>query len=208
MSGFNSVVPISSSSRARVEMEMRESMQRTTQARPLNTSKAYDPKIAEFRAWCDYKFHYQPLEQRYIVTGEKAHYFLDDAVKGRISRHKRKATENQESEEGLPCRRIRFATLNQYGAALVHLWKQQSLMNINSNPHPRQAITGLLEMALLEEEQIRKDNYVDRGIGTIMDGYTTTDQIASLVSFYFSKNNTNNLRNALAFLLSHFCLLR
>lgn len=66
-------------------MEMRESMQRTTQAlsqaRPLNTSKAYDPKIAEFRAWCDYKFHYQPLEQRYIVTGEKAHYFLDDAVR-------------------------------------------------------------------------------------------------------------------------------
>lgn len=84
MSEFNSVVSTSGSSRARVEMEMRESMQRTTQAlsqaRPLNTSKAYDPKIAEFRAWCDYKFHYQPLEQRYIVTGEKAHYFLDDAV--------------------------------------------------------------------------------------------------------------------------------
>ncbi|KAG1434002.1 hypothetical protein G6F56_014454 [Rhizopus delemar] len=82
------------------------------------------------------------------------------------------------------------------------------MMKINSNPHPRQSFNGLLEMAMLQEEATRKTKHVDRGIGTIMDGYTTTDQIASIVNFYFSQNNTKNLRNSLAFLLSHYCLLR
>lgn len=82
------------------------------------------------------------------------------------------------------------------------------MMKINSNPHPRQSFNGLLEMAMLQEKATRKTKHVDRGIGTIMDGYTTTDQIASIVNFYFSQNNTKNLRNSLAFLLSHYCLLR
>lgn len=74
----------SSSSRASAEMAMRQSMERTNQAltnsRPANTTKAYDPKIEEFRAWCDEKFSHEPKEVRYIVYGEKAHFFLDDAV--------------------------------------------------------------------------------------------------------------------------------
>ncbi|KAG1436244.1 hypothetical protein G6F56_013641 [Rhizopus delemar] len=61
---------------------------------------------------------------------------------------------------------------------------------------------------MLQEKATRKTKHEDRGIGTIMDGYTTTDQIASIVNFHFSQNNTKNLRNSLAFLLSHYCLLR
>lgn len=66
------------------EMEMRLSLDRTNQdkvnSRPKNTKKAYDPKIKEYRNWCDTKFAHLPVEMRYIVTGEKAHFFLDDAV--------------------------------------------------------------------------------------------------------------------------------
>ncbi|KAI8875983.1 hypothetical protein K501DRAFT_201439 [Backusella circina FSU 941] len=63
---------------------MRQSLDRTNQAqlnaRPKNTKRVYEPKIVEFRSWCDVKFGYEPTELRYVVTGEKAHYFLDDAV--------------------------------------------------------------------------------------------------------------------------------
>jgi hypothetical protein len=41
-----------------------------------------------------------------------------------------------------------------------------------------------------------------------MDGYTTTDQIANIVSYYIGQGKTTDFRNSLAFLLSHFCLLR
>ena len=70
--------------RVRSELAMRQSLENTNQAiynsRPENTKKAYDPKIREFREWCDIKFAHEPVEVRYIVYGEKAHYFLDDAV--------------------------------------------------------------------------------------------------------------------------------
>lgn len=72
------------SARVQTELEMRQSIERTNQARlnarPENTKKAYEPKIEEFRKWCDIKFAHEPLEMRYIVTGEKAHFFLDNAV--------------------------------------------------------------------------------------------------------------------------------
>ena len=105
-------------------------------------------------------------------------------------------------------RRIKSSTLDQYGAALVHLWERQVLMKINSNPHPRNHFKGLLKKAKADEERIKKTNYEDRGVGTVMDGYTTTDEIANVVRFYFSEKKTSDLRNGLCFLLSHFCLLR
>lgn len=98
--------------------------------------------------------------------------------------------------------------MEQYGAALVHLWERQVSMKINSNPHPRQFFKGLLKQSKVDEERTKKANFEDRGVGTIMDGYTTTDEIASVIRFYFSGKKTSDLRNGLCFLLSHFCLLR
>ncbi|KAG2191287.1 hypothetical protein INT47_011474, partial [Mucor saturninus] len=94
-----------------------------------NTKRAYEPKIEEYPRWCDLKFAHESLELRYIVNGEKAHFFLDDAVAGRSNRSKRKRANGEES----PARVIRFATLSQYGAAIVHLWERQRQMKINSN---------------------------------------------------------------------------
>ena len=54
----------------------------------------------------------------------------------------------------------------------------------------------------------KKANFEDRGVGTIMDGYTTTDKIADIIKFYLGENSLRDLRDGLAFWLSHFCLLR
>lgn len=90
----------------------------------------------------------------------------------------------------------------------MHLYERQVSLKINSNPHPRQTFAGLLQRIRKQEEETKLANFEDRGVGTIMDGYTTTDEIANIISFYFGENSVQDLRSALSFLLSHFCLLR
>lgn len=124
---------------------------------------------------------------------------------GRESRSKRK---RDNDGEPAPPRVIQFATLSQYGAALVYLWERQRQMKINSNSHPRETFAPLLERVKREEEEVKKANFEDRGVGTVMDGYTTTDQIADITAFYFGEKSVKDFRNNLSFLLSHFCLLR
>lgn len=72
------------SARIRSELAMRQSLERTNiatlEAMCHNTKKAYGPKIEEYRKWCDLKFSFESVETRYIVNGDKAHYFLDDVV--------------------------------------------------------------------------------------------------------------------------------
>ena len=82
------------------------------------------------------------------------------------------------------------------------------MKGINSNPHPRAECVGLIETAKNNEEKKRRDEYEDRGKLSFNDGYTSTDEIVRVIDFYFSEKTGNDLRNGLAFLLSHFLLLR
>ena len=66
----------------------------------------------------------------------------------------------------------------------------------------------MLQRVKREDEITKKANFEDRGVGTIMNGYTTTDEIADVNKFFLDENSPKDLRNGLAFLLSHFCLLR
>lgn len=85
MNTFQQTTAETHSARVQVEIAMQNSLNKTDQenmdARPQNTKSAYDPKIKEFYEWCDIKFAHEPEQLRYIVTGPKAHYFLDDAVR-------------------------------------------------------------------------------------------------------------------------------
>jgi hypothetical protein len=83
-------------------------------------------------------------------------------------------------------------------------------LKINAHPHPRDAVKGLLKTIKSDEYQVRRANYEDRGVGTLADGYTSTDQIANVVKHYYAKNQFygEQLRNALAFLFAHYFLLR
>lgn len=47
---------------------------------PVNTTRAYGPKIKEFKLWCDKKYSSLPTEQKYTVTGPKLHLFLKKEV--------------------------------------------------------------------------------------------------------------------------------
>ena len=71
-------------------------------------------------------------------------------------------------------------------------------MKMNSHPDPRDAnVKLLLKNAEYDTQQLRKANFVDRGIGTLLDGYTTTEQMAQLADVFWERTRDfgQNLRN-------------
>ncbi|ETP36757.1 hypothetical protein F442_15373 [Phytophthora nicotianae P10297] len=94
---------------------------------------------------------------------------------------------------------------------MVDLWKQQARAKINSHPSPRDdAVTALLKLTQYEEDNRKRKNYEDRGADTLLDGYTATEQIQQVASYFWDTKGDSgtSLRNLLAFLLSHYALMR
>ncbi|KAF4036872.1 Centromere DNA-binding protein complex CBF3 subunit [Phytophthora infestans] len=94
---------------------------------------------------------------------------------------------------------------------MVDLWKQQARANINCNPSPRDgALSALLKLTKYEEDERKRKNFEDRGADTLLDGYTTMEQIQQIACFFWSptRDYGKQLRNLLAFLLGHYALMR
>lgn len=128
--------------------------------------------------------------------------------KGKKRRHT--VDEDNESDETIEVKHVGLATVKMYIAAIVDLYNEQSLADPHSSrPHPRGKLVEALVCSLeYEQQKHRRENYIDRGIGTVADGYSTTAEMEKLVDFYFSKNTPEDLRNCVAFLLQHYGLLR
>ncbi|OBZ86852.1 hypothetical protein A0J61_05095 [Choanephora cucurbitarum] len=109
---------------------------------------------------------------------------------------------------GAPNRRVGLATVKMYITAVVDLYNKQALADPHSHrPRPR---GKLVEVRLIECEQQkhRRENYVDRGVGTVADGYSTTAEMEKLVQYYFEKNTQEDLCNGLTFAALWFTLWR
>jgi hypothetical protein len=64
-----------------VEMQaMEETILEYEENAPDTTKKAYNPKIKEFKAWCNDIYRNTSIEQRFTVTGPKLHLFLKTMV--------------------------------------------------------------------------------------------------------------------------------
>ncbi|ETP08742.1 hypothetical protein F441_15343 [Phytophthora nicotianae CJ01A1] len=194
---------------ARMSVELKESVQRTydkaAKSRPENTQRAYGKRQQEFMQWCTAKGSAFNEFTRFTVTGEKLHLFLEECVIGRAKRHR--GSQNQDRREVTVGR----STVNSYVAAMVDLWKQQARAKINSHPSPRDdAVTALLKLTQSEEDNRKRKNYEDRGADTLLDGYTATEQIQQVASYFWDTKGDSgtSLRNLLAFLLSHYALMR
>ncbi|KAF4027845.1 putative centromere DNA-binding CBF3-like domain-containing protein [Phytophthora infestans] len=161
---------------ARMSVELQESINRTYakafQIRPKNTQRAYNSRQREFLDWCAAKGPAFSNLTRTTVTDEKLHLFLEECVIGRSKRHKNEngclSTERQST--------IGRFTVSSYFVAMVDLWKKQVQPNINSNPSPRnEAVKALLKVTEYEEDERKRKVFEDRGVDTMLDGYTTTD---------------------------------
>ncbi|KAG2213421.1 hypothetical protein INT47_009095 [Mucor saturninus] len=164
--------------------------------------KAYASKTNEFIKWANETFTDENELERSIVSGTKLNYFLRDQVLGRNSR--------QKSNVPTAPKKIKTSTLEQYIAAITDLYKTQVQKKINCNEHPRATVLGLIKSSKMKEFEVSRENCEDRGEGTLADGYTSLDQVSKIVQFYLNgqRNHGENLRDALAFLFSHYFFVR
>ncbi|KAE8231011.1 hypothetical protein CF326_g3980 [Tilletia indica] len=206
-SGSSAVAPATAMAAAAVStaqlvMQERESVLRTlataSDVRPPNTTRNYNPKQQEFKSWCDTK-GYEEMS-RYQVTAEKLHLFLEEQVLHRPSKRPKK---NGEAPGTLS-----ESSVKGYVAALVDLYVQQQARGVNSAPHPRHGpVRILLSTRKVQEHSRKRSEYVDRGIGTSLDGYTR-EQLEDICAYFVQRDNETGLRDRLAFLISHYALLR
>jgi hypothetical protein len=161
--------------------------------RPKNTSKTYNARRSEFIKWMEDS----NFPDSITVTAEKIHSFMKHNVINRMS----KTNSNV---------RIGYSTIRAYCSACIDLYKEQRSLNMNSNPHPKDhpALAALLESSRANENQKRRENFEDRGSGTIQDGYSTIRDLEQISDHFLSKNSTASLKYRAMFLLTHFCLLR
>ncbi|KAG2213056.1 hypothetical protein INT47_011205 [Mucor saturninus] len=163
------VTATSSSSDQSTEMvetqAMEETMLENEENSPEATNKAYSPKIKEFQVWCDDVYRHSSIEQRFTVTGDKLYLFLKTMVINRVSRRS-----DQED------RVIQLATIYKHVAAITHYYQAQVSQKTNDHPHPRSACIAILKTCRMREENAGTVGELD----TLIDDYTTTDEIASL----------------------------
>jgi hypothetical protein len=175
--------------------------------RPKNTTLTYNRRAEEFSHWCIEVMHYPDSD---TVTGKKLHRFLREQVCGRKRRvKKRKRNNNQDAVEE-PQEVIGFFTLRTYKSAIIDLYMQQKGMNMNNNEHPGQApeVKSLLDQYKRGQNTRNKENYTDRGHGTILEGFITADDLHRMSMYFFEQNKPVAMRNRLMFLLSHYTVSR
>ena len=54
----------------------------------------------------------------------------------------------------------------------------------------------------------KRATYVDKGIGSLLDGYTTTDEFRSILDWFWMENTPAGLRNRAGFTVGHHGLMR
>ena len=91
---------------------------------------------------------------------------------------------------------IGYSTVRQYGTACIDLYKQQKSLNMNANPHPRDcpALNVLFNSVRLDESKRRQENFEDREIGTIQDGYSSVEELTKIANYFLSGNSSASSR--------------
>ena len=138
--------------------------------------------------------------------------FLDQEVVGRVVRTQPRKDAPPEER----ARSVGLATFSLYSAAIVDLWKEQVSMGLNQHPNPRTTGKAWKEAhAALKRGQHRtkREQYIDRGRGTLQDGYTRDQFIACLEGLWQAglesrRHVEQHLRTACDLLLDHTMLLR
>ncbi|POM78984.1 Hypothetical protein PHPALM_3424 [Phytophthora palmivora] len=177
----------------RLQVELEESanatLNRCRKARPANTSRAYAPKQEKFKTWCYRKDFHEST--RYQVMATKMHLFLSEEVVDREVRVKNST------------RKVGVATMEIYICIMTNKVEEQT------HPCPRNnLIKALLTSLKREEHEKHKREYVDRGVGTLLDGYCTTDDLIAISRYDMNLNTGGDLRNRICHFLCHLSLLR
>lgn len=108
---------------------------------------------------------------------------------------------------------LMYNTVRGYCSAVNELWAHQTSMGLHSADRPqRVALTALKTAIVRGEHKRRRDEFVDRGLSTIRDGYTAS-QIPDLAQKVWQQSLGANcieqqFRTQLCFLFGNSMLLR
>lgn len=106
------------------------------------------------------------------------------------------------------------ASIKAYIAALVDLWGVQVSMRTNTHASPRGALVkGLIRTRRQQESKRKREQYEDRGLNSLQDGYTSAEFVRLIRFCWSSGYNVSGqlepfLRTAADLLLAHTLLLR
>ncbi|EGZ10621.1 hypothetical protein PHYSODRAFT_518883 [Phytophthora sojae] len=155
--------------RVALDESVRRTYENAFNIHPQNTSRAYACKQDQFKRWCDDKWPALSDLTRYTVTGPNLYFFHVECVIGSRSE------------------KLCQSTVDSYVVAMVDLGQQQKQLNININPSPRaNAVIDLLKITTYEKDQLRRENFADREVNTLLDGYTTTNQLQQIARFIWT----------------------
>lgn len=108
---------------------------------------------------------------------------------------------------------LMYNTVRGYCSAVNELWAHQTSIGLHSADRPqRVALTALKTSIVRGEHKRRRDEFVDRGLATIRDGYTAS-QIPDLTQKVWQQSLGANcveqlFRTQLSFLFGNSMLLR
>ena len=175
--GYNSSVAATAAADLVVEQIMQETNLQNQRHRAKNTNTSYDPKIKEFKSWCDQIYGAADPSCGYTVTEGKLVAFLQTCVINRKSK-----TSDRE---------VGISTVKAYRNAVVDLYKTQVLLKINSHPHPGlgKTVSELIKSVKREKVDRMKRNYVDRGREGFRMKSFTTEQLHAISNYHWNRTD-------------------
>jgi hypothetical protein len=189
--------------------------QRAQSNRGKGTVSSYVPVQKEFKIWC----HTKQFENKDTVNASKMLLFLMNEV---VDRSTRKGSGSMLSfyrviiyfcviliYERIVDGKVGHRTVQRYANAIVALWKDQKQQGANNNPHPRdESVRNLMQSMERENYKRKREAFEDRGIGTLLDGGNTLNDVVKISEYFLNRGKSVDLRNRLAQLLCSFMALR
>lgn len=121
--------------------------------------------------------------------------------------------DEDEDEEAASSLMLMYNTVRGYCSAINELWAHQTSRGLHTAPRPQRVALTALKMSIARgQHQRRRDEYTDRGLATIRDGYTAS-QIPDLARKVWSQCLgptciEQQFRTQLCFLFGNSMLLR
>ncbi|KAK3901676.1 hypothetical protein C8A05DRAFT_16166, partial [Staphylotrichum tortipilum] len=175
--------------------------------RPMATKRAYAPKQAEFRSFCQTR----GFQDGETVTESKLLLFLEKEVVHRPLRGpSRKLVPGMPADEA----RLHWRSVRAYVTAITDLWQQQRTLGMNNHPSPRETTAREYIRTLQRQHAAQSRSvYTDKGQDTLLDGYSEPElrRIAEKLWGQTAESpaiTEQCLRTLTDLLLSHYMLAR
>lgn len=196
----------------------------THQHEPANTRAAYEPKVKEYREFCDHRFAHLPADSKYTVTSEKLYRFLFyQAFRKKRKKRKRNSFFDKDEYEDIMSKYasitsveevhlenpVEWSTVNTYHAAVKRIWDEQVSrgVNIHSWDHVHtQDVTKVLDWVKNRKHRIRKENYTEK-LDHELAPYKVVEDVGKIEEEMWNRGQVASIRNSLSWLRNRMCFL-